>query len=203
MGRTGKILLLVFAALAGFALSFYVFFPLDGAVRTLWRDAARRAAAEGFVLDSSGIETKRFPLSVAFLNLRVTSPLLSAEAGRAEFAPSLLSSLKNLSPAGRLRLERVTIVLPLPGESPIFLSALEGVLTARKEGLEGEILKSEGDLEISGHASLSSGKRGIEEADLLFQGARSTLLESFAPLLGLKKEPSGGWRLLKKGKTEK
>ncbi|GAB1427394.1 hypothetical protein MASR2M17_08200 [Aminivibrio sp.] len=47
MGRTGKILLLVFAALAGFALSFYVFFPLDGAVRTLWRDAARRAAAEG------------------------------------------------------------------------------------------------------------------------------------------------------------
>lgn len=200
MGRAGKYLLLVFAAMVGFALSFYVFFPLDGAVRTLWRDAARKAAAEGFVLDSSGIETRRFPLAIAFLNLSVTSPLLSGEAGRAEFAPSLLSSIKNLSPAGRLRLERVSIALPLPGEQPLFLSSLEAQLTASKTGLEGEILKSAGDLEISGRAVLSS-KGGIKEADLLFQGSRSALLESFAPLLGLKREPTGGWRLLKKGKA--
>ncbi len=201
MGRAGKYLLLVFAAVVGFAVSFYVFFPLDSAVRTMWRDAARKAAAEGFVLDSSGIETGRFPLSVAFLNISVTSPLLSGEAGRAEFAPSLFSSIKSLSPAGHLRLERVSIVLPLPGEQPLFLSSLEALLTAPKKRLEGEILKSEGDLEISGRAALSSEKRRIEEADLLFQGPRSALLESFAPLLGLKKEPSGGWRLLKKGKT--
>lgn len=201
MRRAGKYLLLVFAALVGFAVSFYVFFPLDGAVRTLWREAARKAAADGFVLDSSGIETSRFPLTVAFLNLSVTSPLLSGEAGRAEFAPSLLSTIKNFSPAGRLRLERVSIALPLPGEQPLFLSSLEALLTAPKKGLEGEILKSEGDLEISGRAALSSEKRGIEEADLLFQGSRSALLESFAPLLGLKREPTGGWRLLKKGKA--
>lgn len=200
MGRAGKYLLLIFAALVGFALSFYVFFPLDGAVRTLWRDAARKAAADGFILDSSGIETGRFPLTVAFLNLSVTSPLLSGEAGRAEFAPSLLSSIKSLSPSGRLRLERASIALPLPGEPPLFLSSLEAQLTASKTGLEGEILKSAGDLEISGRAVLSS-KGGIKEADLLFQGSRSALLESFAPLLGLKREPAGGWRLLKKGKA--
>ena len=200
MGRAGKYLLLIFAALVGFALSFYVFFPLDGAVRTLWRDAARKAAADGFILDSSGIETGRFPLTVAFLNLSVTSPLLSGEAGRAEFAPSLLSSIKSLSPSGRLRLERASIALPLPGEPPLFLSSLEALLSASKTGLEGEILKSAGDLEISGRAVLSS-KGGIKEADLLFQGSRSALLESFAPLLGLKREPAGGWRLLKKGKA--
>ncbi|GAB1485107.1 hypothetical protein MASR2M79_01530 [Aminivibrio sp.] len=184
MGRTGKILLLVFAALAGFALSFYVFFPLDGAVRTLWRDAARRAAAEGFVLDSSGIETKRFPLSAAFLNLRVTSPLLSAEAGRAEFAPSLLSSLKNLSPAGRLRLERVTIVLPLPGESPIFLSALEGVLTARKEGLEGEILKSEGTLKYPGTPPSPPERGGSKRLISSFRGPAALFSNPLRPSSG-------------------
>ena len=197
MGRIGKFLLFFSAALFAFAVSLYVFFPWDAAVRTLWRDAARKAAAEGFVLDSSGIGTTRFPLTIALVNLSVSSPLLSGEAGRAELSPSLLSSAASLSPAGRLRLERVTIALPLPGEPPLFLSSIEALIIARGEGLEGVILKSGGDLEISGRFVLSSEKGGIEEADLLFTGSRSALLESFAPLLGLRREPSGGWRLKK------
>ncbi len=199
MGRAGKFLLIFLAALIGFTVSLYVFFPWDAAVRTLWRDAARKAAGEGFVLDSSGIETRRFPLAFAFLNLGVSSPLLSGEAGRAEFSPSLLSSVRSLGPAGRLRLERVSIALPLPGQPPLFLSSFEALLTARGKMLEGEILKSEGDLVVSGRIVLSSEKGGVEEADLLFRGERSALLESFAPLLGLRREPSGGWRLKKGG----
>ena len=197
MGRMKKFFLLLFAGLFAFGGALYFFFPLDAAARTLWREAARKAAAEGFVLDSSGIESARIPLRITLMNLSVSSPLLSGEAGRAEFAPSLLSSLRALAPAGRLHLERVSLALPIPGEPPLFLSSLDALLTARGEEIEGVILETGGDLDISGRMVISSRKGSLQEADLLLKGSRSALLESFAPLLGLRREQTGGWRLRK------
>ena len=175
MGRMKKFFLLLFAGLFAFGGALYFFFPLDAAARTLWREAARKAAAEGFVLDSSGIESARIPLRITLMNLSVSSPLLSGEAGRAEFAPSLLSSLRALAPAGRLHLERVSLALHIPGEPPLFLSSLDALLTARGEEIEGVILETGGDLDISGRMVISSRKGSLQEADLLLKGSRSAL----------------------------
>lgn len=192
-GRWGLYLLFF---LLVFSLSFLVFFPFGPGTEAAWSRAVRAASEKGFFLDASSVsaEGRLFPGAV-LLNVRFRSSLLSGEAGRATVFLSPADMVTRLAPAAGLRLERVSVNLPLPGERPLFLAAVEAGLVFLDGRVEVTDLRISGELDVSGSAVLSSRGGGLEEADLTIGGERAALMELFRSVLPLRQEKPGAWTL--------
>lgn len=195
-GRT--VLFLLFSA-AVFGLSFLVFFPFEAGTEAAWSRAVRAASEKGFFLDASSVSAEgRLPPGAVLLNVRLRSPLLSGEAGRITVVFSPGGTIAGLAPAASLRLERVSVNLPLPGEQPLFLAAVEARLVFRSDRVEVLEFRTSGELDVSGTAVLSSRGFALEEADLTIGGERAALMELFRSVLPLRQEKPGAW-ILKRG----
>ena len=195
-GRWGLYLLFF---LLVFSLSFLAFFPFGPGAEVAWSRAVRAASEKGFFLDASDVSADgRFLPEAVLLNVRLRSPILSGEAGRVTTAFSPRDAIISLAPAARLRLERVSVNLPVPGERPLFLAAVEARLVFPGDRVEVLELRTSGELDVSGTAVLSSRGFALEEADLTIGGERAALMELFRSVLPLRQEKPGAW-ILKRG----
>lgn len=198
-GRT--VFFLLFSAVV-FVLSFLAFFPFGAGTEAAWNRAVRAASEKGFFLDASSVSSEgRLPPEAVFLNVRLRSPLLSGEAGRVTVSFSPADTMTRFAPAARLRLERVSVNLPLPGEQPLFLSVVEAGLVFRSGRIEVLEFRTSGELVISGTAALSSRGFALDEADLAIGGDRAALMELFRPVLPLRQEKPGAWVLKRGGRN--
>ncbi len=197
--RYGRGILLLLVSLAAFCLSFWLFFPFGDLAETAWNTAVLSASQQGFRLDAAGVSAEgRFPPTFVLSNARMSSPLLSGEAGRADITPSVIESVLKMAPAAAVKLDRVSVNLPVPGQAPLYLSSAEARTVFRNGRLEMTGVRTGGDLEISGTIVLSPASFKILESDLVIRGERSALLEYFRSILPLRKEGPETW-VLKRG----
>jgi len=197
--RYGRAILLFLVSIAAFCLSFWLFFPFGDLAETVWNAAVLSASGRGFRLDAAGVSAEgRFPPTFVLSNARVSSPLLSGEAGRAGIAPAAGESVLKMAPAASVTLDRVSVNLPVPGQAPLYLSSAEARAVFRNGRLEVAGVRTGGDLEISGTIVLSPASFQILESDLVIRGERSALLEYFRSILPLRKEGPETW-VLKRG----
>ncbi len=200
MKRIGSSLLLVFIALLSFLAGLYCFFPLLAAAGFLWRKGVMAAAENGVTLEAAtlGVEGY-FPFRILLRNTRVVTPVLSAEAGVVEIAPLFLESILSFAPTAEVRLERVSLNLPLPGQQPIYLSFFSSKGALRSSGMEVSSIRSAGDIVMEGSLKMNSRTAKLEEADLSIGGDRVAILEYVKGMLPLQKDDSGTWTLKIKG----
>ncbi len=198
--RTVKILALGAFSLSVFVLAFLTFFPCGPAGELLLRRTVRAAGERGLALDASEVRIEGLMPSAELINVRFKSPLLSGEAGRITASFSLRDSLLTLAPVIVVRLERVSANLPVPGEQPLFLDEVEAGVALRRGRLEASDLKASGELAASGRASFSTSPFSLTEADISLGGERAELIRILEPLLPLRRDDRGGWRLKKEGR---
>jgi len=200
--KAGRAILLLLFSAAVFGISFLAFFPFGAGTEAAWSRAVRAASEKGFFLDASSVSAEgRILPEVVLLNVRLRSPLLSGEAGRVRVSFSPADTIAGLAPVAGLRLERVSVNLPLPGEQPLFLAAVEARLVFRSDRVEMLEFLTSGELDVSGTAVLSSRGFALEEADLTIGGERAALMERFRPVLPLRQEKPGYWILKRGGKS--
>lgn len=199
--RFGRIFFLFSLSVLVFALSFYLFFPLHEAVRLAWGRGVLSASERGFFLDSAELSVEgRFPPAIVIRNIRLSSPLLSGEAGRAKIVLSPADTVIHGVPVACIRLERVSVNFSLPGQSPLYLASAEARGVFRLGRVDILDLQTEGDLNISGNAVVSPSKMSFEEGNVTIRGERSGLLEFFRSMLPLNRNDSGSWTLKKGGR---
>ena len=202
--RKGRIVLLLLFSAAVFALSFLSFFPFGPGAEVAWSRMVRAASERGFFLDASDVSAEGgLTPEALLLNVRLRSPLLSGEAGKVSAVFSPADMITRMAPTARIRLERVSVNLPLPGERPLYLSSLECRLVFRKDRIEVLELRTSGELDVSGAVVVSPVKFTLEEADLSLGGERAQLLEFFRSVLPLRQEKPGSWTLKKGGTNDR
>ena len=201
MKRFASTLLLSVVAIFSFLAGAYFFFPRDAALGFLWRKGVLIAAERGINLELAALSVEGyFPFRIILRNLRVSSPLASMEAGTATIAPLFAASIFSFSPAADIRLEQLSLTLPLPGQPPLFFSSFSSRGSLYSSGVAFSEIRTAGDLEISGWMDVNPSLLRLDEADLSIQGERAALLEYVRTMLPLKKEASGAWTMKKGGK---
>ena len=198
--RAIKIFVVGAFSLSVFVLAFLAFFPCGPAGELFWRRAVRAAGERGLALDASEVRVEGWMPTAELGNVRFKSPLLSGEAGRITASFSLKNSLLTLAPVIWVRFERVSANLPVPGEQPLFLDTAEAVVALRPGRLEVSDLKSSGELIVSGRASFSPSPFSLAEADITLGGDRAELLQVLEPVLPLRRDDRGVWRLKREGR---
>jgi hypothetical protein len=200
MKRFASVLTIILVALVSFLAGVYFFFPRDTAAGYLWRKGVLAAAEKGVTLEAAtlGVEGY-FPFRILLRNTRVVAPVLSAEAGVVEIVPLFLDSLLSLAPTAELRLERVSLNLPLPGQQPVYLSFFSSKAALRPSGTEVSSIRSSGDLVMEGRLKMNSRTGMPEEADLSIGGDRAALIEYVKGMLPFSKDASGAWTLKMRG----
>lgn len=190
----------ILLTLAVFGISFLALFPWNTAAEVAWSRALRLAGEKGLLLDAGSVDGEGlFAPKVRLGQARLRSLLLSGEAGEVEIRLLPLKSLLSMAPGAAVRLERVSLNLPVPGEAPLYLASVEARVALRRGRAEVRDLKISGEIRASGDGIIDLEKMFLDDADIVLEGDRTALLEYFRSFLPLKKEKEGVWTLKRGG----
>lgn len=189
-------------ALGVFAASFLAFFPWKLGAEVGWSRVVRLAGEKGFSLGASAVDGEgTFAPKVRLGQVHLRSPLISGEAGEAEGVFLPMESLTSMAPAAAVRLRRVSVNLPVPGEAPLYLATVDARVIFRSARAEVRELKITGEIGAAGEAVLDLQRMYLDGADIVLGGDRVALLEYLRTLLPLNKEKEGVWTLKRGGKS--